>query len=375
LETITQSKYTNKLIGNTAFMLLNKPIGASTNKNETISGPDFAKEVYAEKGLGREIKVKINCFGGDVFQGWDMVDSIIETKAKTEVAGVAYSMAGICLIVGSYRTAYPHSKAMIHSPRRADGKKDESEFMKGIQAQFKSILKGYTKFTEDEITEMIDSGKDYYFTAQQMKDKGMIDEILPSKYNVYAGLSDKGMYEYCNTLIEQEQNSNIEMEILAKLFGGKTESENLVSAVQMKAENETLKASKAQSDSEIVALKAKIQELEAEKGKVSARKKAEELIESAVKADKLNGVKAEDKAKWIENATENYDVVKSMIDNMKAQKGVSAASFVSDEKTKDKSYAWLAQNEPETLKAMAESDPELFEKLATEHAKSQNEKK
>lgn len=377
METLLKSKYTNTLIGNTAFLLLNRPIGQSTATEKMISGPEFAREIYDQKSLGHDIKVKINSFGGNVFEGWDMVDSIIETKAQTECIGVAYSMAGICLIAGSYRTAYPHSKAMIHGPRRADGKEDNSEFMVGLKNQFIAFLKNNTKFTEEEITDMVTSGKDYFFDAKQMLQKGMIDKIVPSNQTMVVGMSDYKIYEYCNQLIQQEQNLNIEMEILAQLFGKKTESENLVSAVQMKAENETLKGVNAQLDSKIVALEAKIKELEAEKGNGDKKIKAIELIASAKAAGKLNGVSKEDEAKWVENATANYDVIKSVIDTMPSGKTHSVAAVVNKEKPGDGQYTyeWLAKNNPQELARLAEEDPTLFNKLSDEYNSKMRESK
>jgi ATP-dependent protease ClpP protease subunit len=373
LETLSRTKYTNKLIGNTAFMLLNKPIGLATSE---ISGPEFANEVYEQKGLGHDVKVKINSFGGNVFQGWDMVDSIIETKAKTECIGVAYSMAGICLAAGSYRTAYPHSKAMIHGPRRADGKEDNSEFMTGLKNQFIAFLKNHTKFTEAEITDMVTSSNDYYFDAKQMLEKGIIDAIVPSNQSGIIGMSDKGLYEYCNQLIEQEQNLTIEMEILAKLFGGKTESDNLVSAVQMKAENETLKSAKVQQDSEIVALKAEVASLKAEKGQTDLKVKAAELIENAVKAGKFPGLKAEDKAKMIEGAIANYDSAKIMVDSIATGKTFAVAASAEGKKPEGEvTYEWLMKNNPTELARIAESDEDLFKKLQDGYIQAQKEKK
>lgn len=369
--------FTNRIIGNTAFMLLNKPIGTSTKEEQAISGSDFADEAYQLKAEGKDVKVKINSFGGNVFQGWDMVDSIIETKAKTEVVGVAYSMAGVCLMVGSYRTAYPHAKCMIHAPHRSDGKKESTPFMDGIINQFKELLKSHTKFSDEEISEMVTSGKDHYFDAEQMKAKGIIDEIVPTGYAAnIVGMSDKEAYLYCNTLIEEELNPNTEMEIFNKLFGGKTDSENAIAAVQMKAENDSLKAEKTAITNEVASLKAKVAELE-NAGKVSdAKTKATELIEGAEKANKFVNLKAEDKAKLIENATANYDASKIMIDNMASKKSVAAVAKIDTEaKSKEMTYEYLAKNKPEELNDIAENDPELFAKLQDEYLSSNNEKK
>jgi len=353
-------------------MLLNKPIGRPSKEENAIYGPDFADEMYSQKSQGNDVTVKINTLGGSVGQGWDMVDSIIETKAKTENVGFAYSMGGICLIVGSKRTAYPHTRAMIHAPRTADGKQHfHTELVKD---QFRTILTNHTKFTEAEINDMIDSGKDYFFNAKEMLDKGMIDEIVPTgSYGNASGLSDVEAYEYYNSLIEEQETNNEEMEILAKLFGGKTETENLVSAVQMKAENDTLKAQKASVDAKVSALEAEIATLKAEKGAQDATKKATDLIEKGIADGKLINLTAEGKATLIASAVVNYDASDLMIKSMKAQKTVAASAIIDIEAkgaSKGKTYEWLANNAPDELNRMLKEEPELFNKLSDEYIES-----
>jgi len=373
LETLQASKYTNKLIGNTAFMLLNKPIGVSSAKEPAISGEAFASEMYGWKSDGKDVTVKINCIGGSVLQGWDMVDSIIETKAKTENIGFAYSMGGICLIVGSDRTAYPHSRAMIHAPRREDGKKDyHTELLKD---QFRTILKNHTKFTEPEINEMVDSGKDYFFDAKQQLEKGMVDRIANTGgyNNDVMKLSELEAYAYINKQFETENNED--MEWINKFFGGKTEGESMVNAAQMKAEYETIKTAKTQLEADLTTAKAEIATLKAEKGQVDARVNATTLIEGAKKAGKFKDMDAATTAKWVENATANYEMVKSLIDSMPSGKIVAAATIPNAENKGggDMTYEWLMKNNPTELARIAEEDVALFNRLSEEWVAKQKE--
>ena len=356
-------------------MLLNKPIGQSKDREQAISGPEFADEMYLQKSSGNDVTVKINSLGGSVGNGWDMVDSIIETKAKTENIGFAYSMAGICLIVGSERTAYPHTRAMIHAPRTEDGKKHfHTELVKD---QFRAILKNHTKFTEAEINEMIDSGKDYFFDAKQMLEKGMIDRIVQTGlYGNTTGLSDLQAYEYYNSLIEEQETKTEDMEFLNKFFGTNTDSETAAKAVQMKSDYDTLKASKVADDKRIADLEKELAALKEEKGQINATKKATDLIENAVKEGKLGQIADADKAKLIANAVANYEVAEIMIKNMKAQKTSAAAAVIdASAKGSDKTYEWLAKNDPKALAEIAENDIELFNKLSDEYNAKFNETK
>jgi ATP-dependent protease ClpP protease subunit len=376
LETLQASKYTNKLIGNTAFMLLNKPIGVSSAKEPAISGEAFASEMYGWKSEGKDVTVKINCIGGSVLQGWDMVDSIIETKAKTENIGFAYSMGGICLIVGSDRTAYPHSRAMIHAPRREDGKKDyHTELLKD---QFRTILKNHTKFTEAEINEMVDSGKDYFFDAKQQLEKGMVDRIANTGgyNNEVMKLSEMEAYAYINKQFETENNEDMNVqEFIAKLFPGKNDAESMINMAQMKSENEALVKAKAEYEAKITALETENTTLKTEKGQVDAKVKAATLIDGAVKAGKFKDMDAATKAKWVENATANYDVVKSMIDSLPSGKIVAAATIPNAENKGggDMTYEWLMKNNPTELARIAEEDVQLFNRLSEEWVAKQKE--
>lgn len=360
--------------GKTAIMLLNKPIGRSTAKEEAISGPDFAYELYDNKGAGLDVTVKINSFGGDVKYGWDMVDSILETKAKTENIGFAYSMAGICLMVGSDRVAYPHSQAMIHAPHRTDGKTDPHLDM--LKERFKAILKNHSRFTDGEIQEMIDSGKDYFFTADEMKAKGMIDRIETTGYGrASSAYSRDEQYAYYNSLIENENKPT--MNVFNAIFGKKSEEESAEAAFTMKAENTQLKSEKTALEASNTALQKEIETLKDEKAKEDVKSKAVQLIADAEKAGKLNGVTAEFKQKWIENASIDYDKVKSLFDGLPSAKTHSIAAAMKVEKPGggEMTYEWLAKNNPQELARIAESDPELFGRLSAEYNEKQKEQK
>jgi ATP-dependent protease ClpP protease subunit len=379
LEQETATKFTNKVSGNAVLMLVNKQIGYDDKypNDPFIDGPAFAEEVYWHKSQGREIKVKINSPGGRVVQGWDMVDAIIESGADTMNTGIAYSMGGICLIAGKHRTAYAHATAMIHAPHTKSGK--VSPAAETIKNAFRILLESRTKFTKAEVDDMVDSGKDYFFTAKEMLKKGMIDEIIPSDVNVtpptYASAKD-----LCAFFNSYEQNQNDQMEnpfkdMWAKMTGKSTDAEQILAYQSMQKEVETLKASITSKEQEITSLNAKVTELETAGKADESTRKAKELIEGAKKANKFGKLKPEDEAKLIENAVANYDAAKIMIDAMPSKKEAAAASVPDlDAKGEQNSYEWMMKNDPEGLKALYESDPELFNKLADDYAKQPSKK-
>ena len=108
--------------------------------------------------------------------------------------------------------------------------------------------------------------------------------------------------------------------------------------------------------------------------KPAAKAKATTLIEGAVAAGKLVFKDDAEKAKAIEGAVSNYDFTKSMIDKMPSGKTTAAVAIPAADGDKTKNtYEWLANNDPKKLASIAETDPELFNKLSDEYIARQKE--
>lgn len=356
--------FTNRVMGDTVFMLLDKGIGHDDN-NPFIYGSAFAEEMYYWKAQGKKITVKINCLGGSVYDGWSMIDAIIQTGANTENVGVAASMGGICLLFGKHRTAYDYSTCMIHAPHGGN-----PEFLEVVRAQFKSLLETRTKFSQEEIKDMMTSGRDYFFNAHEMLEKGIVDEVIktgkkPVGMLVINQASLTHAYAACNKVL-QEKSINME-NLFAKLFGKTTEEDSIVAAIKMKADNEALTAKVLQMETEATALKSKIRELEDVKKVDENKVKAEKLI--ADNSAKLQGLNDEAKAKLIDDAIANYDMMKRVIDALPAvsAKSTSAAAVINADKTTALTYEVLAKTNPKMLAEIAENDPELYARLELEY--------
>jgi ATP-dependent protease ClpP protease subunit len=349
-------------------MLLDKGIGKIEDDTDPfIYGSAFAEEMYYWKSQGKQITVKINCPGGAIFDGWSMIDAIRETDASTENVGMAYSMGGICLLFGKKRTAYDYATAMIHAPR--GGNKQLLEIIRG---QFKELLEKRTKFTDAEIKNMMDSGKDFFFNAQEMLEKGIVDEIIATgKSKPSADLSVKKLHTIYNSFIEKPNQEDMDFKaILAKLTGKESEAEGIVAVTEMKNQVEAQKATITAKETEIADLKAKLKKAEDESKAASEKTKAVDLVNAAEKEGKLKFKTPEDKAKMIEDATVNFELFKRMIDTMPVQvkKTVAAATIPSTEgKEKILSYEYLAKNDPKELARLYEDDRELFDKLSDEY--------
>ena len=134
---------------------------------------------------GKDINLYINSPGGSVTAGFAIYDTMnyIKCDVSTICIGMAASMGAFLLSGGAKgkRFALPNSQIMIHQPSGgAQGQATE------IQIVAENILKTKRKINEIlaantgkpmEVIER-DTERDYYMSAAEAKDYGLIDHIL-----------------------------------------------------------------------------------------------------------------------------------------------------------------------------------------------------
>lgn len=136
----------------------------------------------------KDISIYINSPGGSVYSGLAILDAMnyIPNNIQTICCGCAASMAAVLLCAGNKgdRYALPHSRVMIHQPLGgASGQASD------IEITCKEILK-----LKEELYEIIstnsgqpiqkiyeDADRDYWMTAKEAKEYGLIDELLINK--------------------------------------------------------------------------------------------------------------------------------------------------------------------------------------------------
>lgn len=138
---------------------------------------------------GKPITIEINSPGGEVSSGLAIIDTVncIESPVKTVVCGMAASMAALIAASGTkgMRYALPHSTIMIHQPLGGFSVSQASD----IEIYAKNILQ--TKKTLNQILATAcskdlksieaDTDRDYYMSAEEAKEYGLIDEIVVTK--------------------------------------------------------------------------------------------------------------------------------------------------------------------------------------------------
>ena len=138
----------------------------------------------------KDISIYINSPGGSVYDGLGIYDTMqyINSDVSTICTGMAASMASVLLVAGEKgkRFALPHSRVMIHQPmggiqgQASDIEITAREILK-LKEELYRIISDHSGQTYDKV--YADSDRDYWMTAQEAKEYGMIDKVLvnPSK--------------------------------------------------------------------------------------------------------------------------------------------------------------------------------------------------
>ena len=132
-----------------------------------------------------EIKMYINSPGGQIYAGLAIYDTMqmIPNKISTYAIGVTASFGTVLLAAGTkgLRFALPHSTIHIHQPlggaqgQASDIQIQAREILR-LKERLNKILSDATGKTTEEIER--DTERDYYLTAQQAVEYGLVDQVL-----------------------------------------------------------------------------------------------------------------------------------------------------------------------------------------------------
>ncbi len=165
------------------IVFLNTPI------NDQVANVIIAQLLFLEReDSDRDINLYITSPGGVVSAGLAIYDTmqLINPDVSTICLGMAASMATILLSGGTKgkRYALPNSTIHMHQPLGgAQGQASDIEIAAReiirLQEKLRMMLAENTGQPYDKIA--VDTDRDYYLTAEQAAEYGLIDEILGSK--------------------------------------------------------------------------------------------------------------------------------------------------------------------------------------------------
>lgn len=137
-----------------------------------------------------DIQIFCNSPGGSVYSGLGIYDTMqyVSPDIATINMGLAASMAFVLLCAGEKgkRRSLPHARAMQHQPlggargQASDIEITAREILK-LKKELYEIISLHTGQTLKKVEK--DADRDYWLTATEAKDYGVIDEILTRRKN------------------------------------------------------------------------------------------------------------------------------------------------------------------------------------------------
>lgn len=170
-------------------LMMDRIIFLGTGINDQVANIIQAQLLFLESADSKkDIQIYLNSPGGSVYAGLGIYDTMqyIAPDVATICTGMAASMGAVLLCAGTdgKRTALPHSRVMIHQPMSgAQGQASDMEIavkeVLKMKKELYEIIAKHSKQKFDKVEE--DSDRDYWMSAKEAKDYGMIDEVLAKK--------------------------------------------------------------------------------------------------------------------------------------------------------------------------------------------------
>lgn len=166
-------------------LLKNRIILLSGEIDDDLANVVIAQLLYLDSISNEDISLYINSPGGSITSGMAIYDTMnfIKSDVSTTCVGMCASMAAFLLSCGKLGKRYclPNSEVMIHQPLGGvKGQATEIDIVAkrilSLRTKINSILSKNTKRNIKQIEK--DTDRDYYMTAPEALDYGIIDKIL-----------------------------------------------------------------------------------------------------------------------------------------------------------------------------------------------------
>ena len=167
-------------------LMMDRIIFLGTQVDDYTANVIQAQLLYLDSSEpGKDVSIYINSPGGSVYAGLGIYDTMqyIQSDVSTICTGMAASMAAGLLVAGTKdkRFALKHSRVMIHQPmggiqgQASDIEITSREILK-LKKELYTIISEHSGQPYDKVYQ--DSDRDYWMTAQEAVDYGMIDRVL-----------------------------------------------------------------------------------------------------------------------------------------------------------------------------------------------------
>ncbi len=170
-------------------LMMDRIIFLGTQIDDYTANVIQAQLLYLDSAdQGKDISIYINSPGGSVYAGYGIYDTMqfISSDVTTICTGMAASMAAVLLVAGTpkKRFALTHSRVMIHQPLGGvQGQASEIEItareIAKVKQELNTIISKHTGRPIEEVSR--DSDRDFWMSASEAKEYGMVDDILTKK--------------------------------------------------------------------------------------------------------------------------------------------------------------------------------------------------
>ena len=170
-------------------LMMERIIFLGTEINDYTSNTIQAQLLYLDStDPEKDISIYINSPGGSVTAGLGIYDTMqfVTSDVSTICTGMAASMGAVLLVAGQEgkRQALPHSRVMIHQPLggvqgQASDIEIEAKEIQKFKKELYTIISNHSHTPYDKV--WADSDRNYWMTAEEAKEYGMIDQVLTKK--------------------------------------------------------------------------------------------------------------------------------------------------------------------------------------------------
>ena len=170
-------------------LMMDRIIFLGTEINDYTSNTIQAQLLYLDSTEpDKDISIYINSPGGSVTAGLGIYDTMqfISSDVATICTGMAASMGAVLLVAGQEgkRQALPHSRVMIHQPLggvqgQASDIEIEAQEIQKFKKELYTIISNHSHTPYEKVWK--DSDRNYWMTAEEAKEYGMIDQVLTKK--------------------------------------------------------------------------------------------------------------------------------------------------------------------------------------------------
>lgn len=164
-----------------------------------------------------DITLEINSYGGDVFLGIDIMNTLRGHKGTVTViiTGIAASAASVMAMGADVVKMYSNTQLMVHNAWTVarGNAKDFRKVADDLESIGESVLASYThRVDADTVKKLLD--EETYMSASKAKEYGFIDEILETKAEeVESEIFSNKAQEFNNSLTE-EPNGQLESKVV-----------------------------------------------------------------------------------------------------------------------------------------------------------------